>query len=77
MKTVSVKLPDTLVEQITALAVSKGESRSSLVRKAVESLVNSNFHELSCLDLAKDLAGAVFGPEDLSVNPAHMNGYGK
>ena len=79
MKTVSFKLPELLIEQITSLASKSGESRSSLVRKAIESLVHETHAQdrTSCLDLARDLAGAVAGPDDLSHNAAHMTGYGR
>jgi len=79
MKTVSFKLPEILIEQITSLAKSRGETRSSLVRKAIKNLIekNNDPQEVSCLDLAKDLAGSVTGPEDLSFNKERLNGYGQ
>ena len=79
MKTVSFKLPELLIEHITSLARTKGESRSSLVRKALKSLIENrdDQHEASCLDLASDLAGSVTGPEDLSFNAERLNGYGQ
>lgn len=79
MKTVSFKLPELLIEQISSLASKSGESRSSLVRKAIESLVQKTNaqDQTSCLDLARDLAGALAGPDDLSHNEAHLTGYGR
>jgi len=39
--------------------------------------VKGNIRDGSCLDLAKDLAGCVKGPEDLSFNKKRMGGYGQ
>lgn len=79
MKTLSLKLPELLLEQITSFARERGESRSSLVRKAIEALINGNHHqhEASCLDMANDLAGSVDGLEDLSFNKKHLRSYGQ
>ncbi|MFO7987541.1 MAG: ribbon-helix-helix protein, CopG family [Desulfatiglandaceae bacterium] len=79
MKTVSFKLPELLIEQISSLASKSGESRSSLIRKAIESLVRKTNaqNQTSCLDLARDLAGAVAGPDDLSYNAEHLTSYGR
>jgi len=79
MKTLSLKLPEILFEQITSIARARGESRSALVRKAIEYLITGNHHqqEGSCLDLANDLAGSVNGPKDLSFNKKHLRGYGQ
>lgn len=79
MKTLSLKLPEILFEQITSIARARGESRSALVRKAIEYFITGNHHEQegSCLDLANDLAGSVNGPKDLSFNKNHLRGYGQ
>ena len=78
MKTLSLKLPEILFEQITSIARARGESRSALVRKAIEYLITGNHQqEGSCLDLANDLAGSVNGPKDLSFKKNHLRGYGQ
>ncbi|MCF8083987.1 MAG: ribbon-helix-helix domain-containing protein [Deltaproteobacteria bacterium] len=79
MKTVSFKLPELLVDQITSVAKLRRESRSSLVRKAIKDFIekNKDLNEVSCLDLTRDLAGCVSGPEDLSFNKERLNGYGQ
>ena len=79
MKTLSLKLSELLFEQITSIARTKGESRSSLVRKAIEALINGNHQEnqISCLNMANDLVGSVDGPEDLSFDKRHLSGYGQ
>jgi predicted transcriptional regulator len=58
MKTLSLKLPDTLDDQLEELA-SSAPARASFTA------------------LAGDLAGSIEGPEDLSLNPDHLAGYGR
>ena len=79
MKTLSLKLPESLFEKLTSAAEERGESRSALVREAIETFIAGGRHapKGSCLDLAKDLAGCVNGPVDLSFNREHMRGYGQ
>ena len=79
MKTLSLKLPESLLEKLDSTAKKRGESRSALLREAIEAVVEGENHirDGSCLDLAKDLAGCVNGPEDLSFNKSRMDGYGK
>ncbi|NLD35874.1 MAG: ribbon-helix-helix protein, CopG family [Desulfatiglans sp.] len=79
MKTLSVKLPENLLERLDSTAAQKGESRSALLREAIETIVNGEGGSLkgSCMELAKDLAGSVNGPVDLSYNKTRMAEYGK
>ncbi|MFH1351882.1 MAG: ribbon-helix-helix domain-containing protein [Pseudomonadota bacterium] len=79
MKTLSLKLPESLLEKIDAVARKRGESRSALLREAIETVIAGEVHvqDGSCLDLAKDLAGCVKGQEDLSFNKRRMDGYGQ
>ena len=79
MKTLSLKLPETLDSRLTAAARQRGQSRSAVVREALEALLSDDNagREHSCLDLAADLAGCVIGPGDLSVNPEHWRDYGR
>jgi predicted transcriptional regulator len=79
MKILSFKLPESLLVKLSSSARERGESRSALVRNAIENFVTENNHATkgSCLDLAKDLAGCVNGPVDLSFNKKRMLGYGK
>jgi len=79
MKTVSLKLPDPLFMTLSRMAAEKGESRSALIREAVETFVmkEASGTKASCLDLAKDLAGCMDGPEDLSFNKDRLRGYGE
>jgi len=79
MKTLSLKLPESLLEKLDSAARKRGESRSALLREAIETVIGgeSYIQDGSCLDLAKDLAGCVKGPEDLSFNKKRMDGYGQ
>jgi len=79
MKTLSLKLPEPLLEKLDSAARKRGESRSALLREAIEAVIGGESHvqDGSCLDLAQDLAGCVKGPEDLSFNKKAMDGYGQ
>lgn len=79
MKTISVKIPEDLALKLTAVAEKRRESKSAVIRSALDNLVNSDerMPAHSCLDLAKDLIGAVAGPSDLSHSDKHLKGYGR
>lgn len=79
MKTLSLKIPESLLERLDSTAMRKGESRSALLREAIEMAINekNKSQAESCMELAKDLAGSVTGPEDLSFNKDRMEEYGK
>jgi hypothetical protein len=79
MKTLTVKVPEKLDLQLTAAAAKRGESKSNLIREAIESILNANekIAPTSCLDMAKDLVGSIEGPSDLSCDKKHFKGYGK
>ncbi len=78
MKNMSLKISPDLESQLEARARIEGISKSSLVREAVsEYLVHDGVPAgKSFLDQARDLAGCLEGPEDLSVNPAYLATYG-
>jgi len=79
MKTLTVKVPEKLDLKLAAVAAKRGESKSNLIRTAIESILELNeaIAPNSCLDMAKDLVGSVEGPSDLSCNKKHLKGYGK
>jgi metal-responsive CopG/Arc/MetJ family transcriptional regulator len=58
MKTLSLRLPESLLEKLDAVARERGESRSALLREAIEAVLSGAVHMKhgSCLDLTKDLA---------------------
>ena len=79
MRTVSLKLPDPLHEQLAAAARRRGKSKSSLVRDALVAYFNGETARSagSVLDLVENLAGCVEGPRDLSTGKRHMRGFGR
>jgi hypothetical protein len=76
MKTLSVKVPEDLDLKLTAVAAKRRETKSALIRAALDHLVKSSeaVTPNSCLDLAKDLIGSVEGPSDLSHNSKYLKG---
>ncbi|MEP7013061.1 MAG: CopG family transcriptional regulator [Acidobacteriota bacterium] len=78
MKIISLKVPDSLDEQIGDLAVRRDVSRSEIVREALAEYLTSDAPPSSSV-LAKtlDLAGCAAGPEDLSSNPVYLEGLGE
>ena len=79
MKVLTVKVPEELDLKLTAVAARRRESKSALIRAALDHIVESSeaITPNSCLDLAKDLIGSVEGPADLSYNKKHLKGYGQ
>lgn len=79
MKTLSLKVPESLDRRLSRLVVSTGMSKSDAIRAALEAYLDTagTAANGSVLDLAGDLAGCVKGPGDLSVNPRYMRNYGK
>jgi len=79
MKTISLKLPDSLDARVAGTARRRGVSKSALVREALEAYLTNGRTgtRKSVLDLVGDLRGCVEGPRDLSTNPKHLKGYGR
>ncbi len=79
MVTVSLKMPEPLAAEVAAAAHRRGVSKSALIRQAVRTLLSAEEagRPKSALDLARDLAGAFEGPEDLATNPKYMEGFGE
>jgi hypothetical protein len=85
VRTISLKLPDSLLDQLEKEARTRRVTKSRLVRESLEQAL-SNRHssrsascfDLACFDLACDLAGVAKGlPEDLAENPKYMQGFGQ
>lgn len=75
MKTISVKLPEPLLELLSRRAIELGRPRSELVRDALQrSLENRG---ASCHDAFADVCGVLDGPADLSTDPKHFAGFGE
>lgn len=79
MGTLTVKLPLRLEARLDELVRRRGQRKSTLVREAIERLVEERDEPAkgSVLDLVKDLKGIGNGPKDLSSNKKHMRGFGK
>ena len=80
MRTISLKLPDSLLAQLEHEAKARRVTKSSLVRESLERALSkkSPGAAATCYDVARDLAGSVRGlPEDLAVNPEYMKGFGQ
>ena len=78
MRTLTFKVLETLGGRIEEAARKRAESKSALVRRAVERLLaRESPLPGSFAELAADFAGSVEGPGDLSTNPRRMKGYGR
>jgi len=78
MKSISLKLPETLYGDLESLAEHKGVSKSALVREALLDLCRRQGAPTrgSALAQLEDLAGSIDGPEDLSFNRAYFEDLG-
>jgi predicted transcriptional regulator len=79
MNTLTLKIPEVIKEKLKTYARRQGISRSEIVRNAlIEYFEKDEFdNQGTFLDLAKDLAGSITGPVDLSSNKDHLSGYGQ
>jgi hypothetical protein len=76
MKTISVKLPDSLATWLSRRASELGRPQSDLVREALQRSKEGT-GGANCHDLFADVCGVIDGPKDLSTNPKHLNGFGE
>jgi len=75
-----VKLPDELLYQLAREAKARRVTKSSLGRESLEKGLREqpSAGEVSCYDLARDLADTVRGlPKDLADNKKYMEGFGR
>ena len=79
MRAVSLKLPESLDNRLAAVAAERSETKSAVVREALETYLQGGkrARTRSCLALASDLVGCVSGPSDVSFHAKHMKGFGK
>lgn len=80
MRTISLKLPESLLTQLEGEAKARGVTKSRLIREGLETVLRqqSGSRGASCYDLARDLAGSVKGlPKDLAENPKYMEDFGR
>lgn len=79
MKTLSLKIPETLEGDLAAVAEERGVSKSEVVREALVEHLRTVRPAArgSALAMVEDLVGSVEGPEDLSSNPAYLDDLGR
>ena len=79
MKTLSLKLPAPLHQELETVARRKGRSKSDVLRTALEQYLHGDQSASvgSFLEKAADVIGSVRGPRDLSTNPKRLKGFGE
>ncbi len=79
MGTLSIRLPAKLEARLSALARRRRQSKSVLVREAIERFIEASPEraKFTVFDLVSDLAGNSTGARDLSRNKKHMRGFGR
>jgi metal-responsive CopG/Arc/MetJ family transcriptional regulator len=75
VRTISLKLPEGLDRALDEFAKTSGTSRSKVIRDALERYLGEGGGSIA--DRARDLAGCLEGPSDLSSGRHHMDGYGR
>ena len=67
MKTVSVQLPEAVIEQVEALAKASAMRPAAIMRRAIEKEVAARTGEINGLEAMRDLVGIIAdGPVDLA-----------
>lgn len=80
MQTITFKCSEKLAKQLIGESRERKIPKSDLLRRALEFYLSQKgiaAQHISLYSLSKDLCGAIDGPEDLSENPAHLEGYGE
>lgn len=76
----SIRLPESVQEQLKELVKATGMTESEVVRAALADYWEKQDLGPSCYDVAKKagLIGCIKGgPPDLSTNPKYMEGFGR
>lgn len=80
VRTISLKLPDPLARRLSLAVQRRRSTQSAVVRDALEAQlgdVGDTADQHSFLERARDLAGCLRGPADLSSSRRHLRGYGR
>ena len=77
MKTLSIRIPNSLHLKLSGLARRRNSSKTEITREALEAYLQAGEESASLYDLASDLLGSCEGPADLSTNSKYLEGYGK
>ena len=72
--TISLKVPEPLLQEVEAEARRRGVSKSTLIRESLENSLRRKRakRRVTCLELVADLVGKFKGPADLSTNPKYL-----
>jgi hypothetical protein len=78
-KILTVKISELLEARLNSMSRKTGQSRSEIVRRALQQYLSSGGQTASdsFRDSSLDLAGCVQGPSDLSWGKTHFVGYGE
>jgi Ribbon-helix-helix protein, copG family len=76
MKTLTVKLPESLAMWLSRRAKELGRPQAELVRDALDRARRGG-DSASCHDLLLDVCGVVNGPANLSTKQKYFDGFGK
>lgn len=80
MSTLTLKMPDSLLLRLQQESRLRRVSKTALIRTALEKELKGpqDSKEVSCYDLARDLAGSIKRlPKDIATNPKYMEGFGR
>lgn len=79
MKTISLKIPESLEQQLQRLALESDVSKSEILRRALELFLTTDKvpDSASVTALAGSLVGCFRGPTDLSTNTDHFDEFGQ
>lgn len=79
METLSIRIPRQVAARLRAVAKRSGRTKTDVVLAALERqlAVEGGTTAGTFLDAAKDLAGCIEGPSDLSTNTKYMAGFGR
>lgn len=80
MQTITFKCPEKLAKQLLGESQHENIHKSDLIRRALAFYLEQKgvtVEHPTLYSLSKDLCGAIDGPEDLSQNPAYLEGYGE
>jgi metal-responsive CopG/Arc/MetJ family transcriptional regulator len=79
MRTITLELPDSLIQRIDRAAQTENLTRSDFICALLENALGEDEKRAeSCWELSKDLAGCVrWMPQDLATNPKYMEGFGR
>lgn len=76
LKTITVKLPETLAIWLSNRSIEMCRPQSEIVREVLQQASDGTGSK-SCHDAFADLCVSIKKPDDLSTNSSHLNGFGE